>query len=290
MPLEDFTLLLSSLRKKLIYIAAVFGIGALGSFYFMGEVIRKIENDMFFRLNLPKQDTSGQLIDISHNLTSISREVNNSAIASNLTRISNELLNISQNLNFYKPRIVYLTPMEVVWLEFKMSLIFGAVLAAPLALYYAYKGLKGRLPNVISVNKSLVVSAITAAILLFLTGAGYAYFYMLPLFLGWLYQSAASLGINANFSVYEFIYFIVTMTVIIGAAFELPLILNLLVHFGVTTRKTLAYYRRHAYIVLLVVGAIIAPGPDIFSQLIVAVPFIVLYEASLLVMRITGKN
>ncbi len=290
MPLEDFTLLLSSLRKKLLYIAAVFGIGALGSFYFMGEVIRKIENDMFFRLNLPKQDASGQLIDISHNLTSISREVNNSAIASNLTRISNDLINISQNLNLYKPKIVYLTPLEVIMLEFKMSLIFGALLAAPLALCYAYKGLKGRLPGVINVNKSLIISVITAAVLLFLTGAGYAYYYMLPLFLRYLYQSAASLGINANFSVYEFIYFIVMTTVIIGVAFELPLILNLLVHFGVTTRKTLAYYRRHAYIVLLIVAAIITPGPDIFSQLIVAVPFIVLYEASLLVMRITGKN
>ncbi len=289
MSLEDFSLMLSSLRKKLLYIASVFGIGALGSFYFMGEVIRKIETDMFFRLNLPKQDASGQLINMSQNLTSISMEVNNSAIASNLTRISNDLLNISQNLNFYKPKIVYLTPLEVILLEFKMSLIFGALLASPPALYYAYRGLKGRLPGAIYGNKSLIISVITAAVLLFLTGAGYAYFYMLPLFLSYLYQSAMSLGINANFSVYEFIYFIVMTTVIIGVAFELPLILNLLVHFGVTTRKTLAYYRRHAYIILLIVGAIIAPGPDIFSQLIVAVPFIVLYEASLLLMRITGK-
>lgn len=287
MPFEDFSLMLSSLKKKLLYIAAVFGIGAMGSFYFMGEVIKKIENDMFFRLNLPdKLGASWQLIDISQNLTSISREVNNSAIANNLTRISNDLLNISQNLG---PRIVYLTPLEVLMLEFKMSIIFGALLAAPLALYYAYRGLKGRLPGVIYGNKSLILSVITAAVLLFLIGAGYAYFYMLPLFLGYLYQSAASLGINANFSVYEFIYFIVMTTVIIGAAFELPLVLNLLVHFGVTTRKTLAYYRRHAYIILLIVAAVITPGPDIFSQAIVAVPFFVLYEASLLVMRVTGK-
>jgi sec-independent protein translocase protein TatC len=290
MPFEEFSLIISSLKKKLLYIAAVFGIGAMGSFYFMGKLIEKIKNDMFSRLNIPdRQDASGQLIDISHNLTSISREVNNSVIANNLTRLSGDLLNLSQNLNLYKPKIVYLTPLEVIMLEFKMSIIFGALLAAPLALYYAYRGLKGRLPGVVYGNKSLIISVITAAVLLFLTGAGYAYFYMLPLFLSYLYQSAASLGINANFSVYEFIYFIVMTTVVIGAAFELPLILNLLVHFGVTTRKTLAYYRRHAYIILLVVAAVITPGPDIFSQLIVAVPFIVLYEASLLVMRVTGK-
>jgi len=127
------------------------------------------------------------------------------------------------------------------------------------------------------------------ALLLFLTGAGYAYFYMLPLFLGYLYQDAMSLGINANFSIYEFIYFIVMTTVVIGFAFELPLILNLLAHFGVTSRKTLSYYRRHAYIILLVVAAWITPGPDIFSQIMVTVPFVVLYEASLIVMRLTGK-
>lgn len=290
MALEELSIMISSLRKKLFYIAAVFGAGAMVSFSFMGEVIKKIENDMFFRLNLPdKPDAASQLMDISRNISLISNEVNNSIIAQNLTGLSGELINISRNLNLYRPNIVYLTPMEVLMLEFKMSLIFGLLLASPLVLYYAYRGLKGRLPDIISEKKSLILSIIAAAILLFLIGAGYAYFYMLPLFLSYLYQDAMSLGVNANFSIYEFIYFIVMTTVIIGAAFELPLILNLLVRFGITSRQTLAYYRRHAYILLLIVAAWITPGPDIFSQIIVTVPFIVLYETSLLLMRFTEK-
>lgn len=289
MALEELSIMISSLRKKLFYIAAVFGAGAMVSFSFMGEVIKKIEYDMFFRLKLPdKPDAARQLMDISSNISFISNEVN-STIAQNLTRLSGEILNISRNLNIYKPNIVYLSPMEVLMLEFKMSLIFGALLASPVIAYYVYRGSKGRLPGIISGKKSLILSIIAAAILLFLIGAGYAYFYMLPLFLSYLYQDAASLGVNANFSVYEFIYFIVMTTLIIGAAFELPLILNLLVHFGITSRQTLAYYRRHAYILLLIVAAWITPGPDIFSQIIVTVPFIVLYEASLLLMRFTGK-
>ncbi len=290
MALEKFSALISGLRKKLFYIAAVFGAGALVSFSFMGEVIKKIEYDMFFRLNLPdKPDAAGQLMDISRNLTSLSNEVNNSIIAQNLTKLSGELLNISQNLNLYRPNIVYLTPMEVLMLEFKMSLIFGAILALPLIIYYVYKGVRGRLPGILTANKSYILSIIAASLLLFLIGAGYAYFYMLPLFLSYLYQDAASLGINANFSVYEFIYFVVMTTVIIGAAFELPLILNLLVRFGITSRDTLAYYRRHAYIILLIIAAWITPGPDIFSQVMVTVPFVILYEASLILMRLTGK-
>ncbi len=290
MPIEEIFALISGLKKKVFYIVAVFGVGALVSFSFMGEVIKKIENDMFWRLELPdKTGASGQLVDISNNLTALSTRINDSVIAQNLTKISGDLMNISNGLNIYKPNIVYLTPMEVLMLEFKMSLIFGVLLASPLVIYYAYKGLKGRLPAVISQNKSLIFSIIAAAILLFLTGAAYAYFYMLPLFLSYLYRDAMSLGINANFSIYEFIYFIVMTTVIMGAAFELPLILNLLVRFGVTTRKTLSYYRRHAYILLLVIAAWITPGPDVFSQLMVTVPFVILYEASLLLMRLTGK-
>ncbi len=290
MALEEFSALISGLRKKLFYIAAVFGVGALVSFSFMGEVIKKIEYDMFFRLNLPdKPDAAGQLMDISRNLTSLSNDVNNSIIAQNLTKLSGELLNISQNLNLYRPNIVYLTPMEVLMLEFKMSLIFGFLLASPLILYYAYKGVKDRLRKIIPVNKSLIISTIAVSTALFLIGAGYAYFYMLPFFLSYLYQDAMSLGVNANFSVYEFIYFVVMTTVIIGAAFELPLILNLLVRFGITSRDTLAYYRRHAYIILLIIAAWITPGPDIFSQVMVTVPFVILYEASLILMRLTGK-
>lgn len=290
MAFEEFTSLISELRKKLFYIAAVFGAGAIISFSFMGDVIKKIEYDMFFRLNLPdKPDAGGQLIDISHNLASLSNEVNNSIIAENLTRLSGELINISLNLNLYKPNIVYLTPMEVLMLEFKMSLIFGLLLASPLILYYAYKGARGRFGKIIHVSKSLIISTIAASTALFLIGAGYAYFYMLPFFLSYIYQDAMSLGINANFSVYEFIYFIAMTTVILGAAFELPVILTLLVHLGITSRQTLARYRKHAYILLLVIAAWVTPDPTMFSQIMVTVPFVVLYEASLLVIRFTGK-
>lgn len=283
MPLEEFSLVLSELRRKLIYIALVFGAGVIVSFSFMGNVIKKIEYDMFFRLNL--NEASNPLTEISRNISSMASEVNNSVIAQNLTRISYELLNISQA---YKPSIVYLTPLEVLMLEFRMSLIFGALLALPLILYYAYRGVKGRLGS-IRVNRSLILSTIAASIILFLIGAGYAYFYMLPFFLSYLYQDAMSLGVNANFSVYSFIYFIVMTTVVIGAAFELPVILTLLVRLGITSKETLAHYRRHAYILLLIIAAWITPDPTMFSQIMVTVPFVVLYEASLLVVRVTGR-
>lgn len=287
MPLEEFSILISELRKRLVIITAVFGAGAIISFSFMGRVIKKIEHDMFFRLNLDGSDAALRLTDISSRISSISGEVNNSVIAQNLTGISREILSISQNL--YKPNIVYLSPLEVLMLEFKMSLIFGLLIAFPLVLYYGYRGVKHRLKDVIPVSGYLIVLTIAASVVLFLIGAGYAYYYMLPFFLSYLYQDAISLGVNATFSIYSFIYFIVMTTVIIGASFELPVILTLLVHLGITSRKTLSHYRKHAYVLLLIVAAWITPDPTMFSQIMVTVPFIVLYEISLLAVRLTGK-
>ncbi len=180
MPLEDFSWMLSEIRRKLFYIAAVFGAGAIISFSYMGELIKKIEEDMFWRLNLPgKPDAAGQLIGISHNLSLISEQlaVNESVIAQNLTRLSGEILNISQNINVYKPNIVYLTPMEVLMLEFKMSLIVGALIASPLIAYYAYRGTRGRFKNIIPVKKSTVISITVAAAILFSLGAAYSYLF-----------------------------------------------------------------------------------------------------------------
>jgi len=294
MAFEGIFSIIAELKKKLFIIVAVFGAGAIISFSYMGDLIKRIENDMFWRMNVTgRPDASKQLLDISNNLTSMSNQLadNNSIIAQNLSRLSGEVVNLSHNLNIYKPNIVFLTPMEVLMLEFKMSLIFGALIVSPLILFYAYRGLKSKLSSLpfIREKKGLIVVAVLSSIILFLIGAGYSYYFMLPFFLNFIYQDAYNIGVNANFSVYEFISFVVMTTVILGAAFELPLILTFLVHLGVTSRKTLAYYRRHAYIVLLIIAAWVTPDPTMFMQIMVALPFIALYEASLVVMKLTGK-
>jgi len=290
--MEEFAGILAELRKKLVYIVALFGIGTIVSFSFMGELIKRIEYDMFWRLALSdKPGAAGRLVDISHNLSLISEKLaaNNPAISQNLTALSGELLNISSNLNLQTPAIVYLTPMEVLMLEFKLSLICGAIITLPLVLYYAYKGLRGKVREVLPVSGAMLIFVLFLAAILFLLGAGYSYYYLLPFFLGFIYQDAASMGVNATFSVYEFIYFIVVTTVLFGISFELPLLLTMLSWLGITSRQTLAHYRRHAYVILLIISAWVTPDPTMFSQVMLMVPFVVLYEISLLVMRVTGK-
>ena len=292
MALEDFTLILSELRNKLFYLIAFFGASVLVSFSLMGNLISKIQKDMFWHLQIPASiDVSEKLVGVSRNLTAMSEELakGNEAIAQNLTELSGELVNISMNLDTFKPNIVYLAPMEVLMLKFKMAIIFGLLLTSPMILYYAIQGIRKRFGISVPLSKSIVAYTVVSAIGLFLLGASYAYYYMLPFFLGFLYQDAINMGVSATFSVYAFIYFVISTTVIIGMTFELPIILTLLVHLGLTDRKKLVHYRRHAYIVLLIIAAVITPDPTFFSQIMVTIPFIVLYEVSLLLMKVTGK-
>jgi sec-independent protein translocase protein TatC len=76
-----------------------------------------------------------------------------------------------------------------------------------------------------------------------------------------------------------------------GLIFELPIVVYLLSKLGILTPSFLKKYRRHAIVVILLVAAIITPSPDIFSQILVAIPLLILYEVSIVVSkRITKKQ
>ncbi|MCX9012463.1 MAG: twin-arginine translocase subunit TatC [Candidatus Methanoperedens sp.] len=291
MPLEDFSWMLSEIRRKLFYIVIIFGIVSIVSYPYMENIINKIEDDMLYSLVRPaNSSTSRQLTDISNNLSLLSSELeknNNSIIAQNLTNLSGELLNISQKINLRDTKVVALTPLEGVMLKFKMSLIFGFFFVLPLILYYAHRGLKGRLKNLLPVKKSLIISALITSLILFLIGAGYAY-YILPYFMKYLNQENLNIG-EINYSVSEFINFIVMTILIIGLSFELPLILTVLVRSGITSRSTLAHYRKHAYVILLIISAWITPDPTMLTQVMVMLPFAILYEVSLMLLWLTGR-
>ena len=111
---------------------------------------------------------------------------------------------------------------------------------------------------------------------------------MLPSFIDFLYQNAASSGVVATYSIAEFISFVALTTVIFGLVFELPLFIIILVRSRLVERDLLVHYRFHVYIGLLILSALITP-PDVFSQIIIAVPLIMLFEISLVIVRFVGK-
>ena len=74
-----------------------------------------------------------------------------------------------------------------------------------------------------------------------------------------------------------------------GLVFELPIVIYFLSRIGLVTPKFLRDYRRYAYVIILIIAAIVTP-PDVISQMIVTIPLIILYEISIFISKIVNKN
>lgn len=188
--------------------------------------------------------------------------------------------------------IIYQYPLEPLILKLKISLYLGIAASLPYIAKVVYETLKSRtdLLNNFNVSKSKWISYLIVAVILFCLGLSYGYFIMLPIFLQFLYQLAVQQGALAYYSIAEFVTFVVLMLVVFGFVFELPLVLYILVSNNVINYSTLKYYRRHFYVSFFVIGAIITP-PDIFTQLMVALPMIAFFEISIITIKVLlGKK
>lgn len=96
---------------------------------------------------------------------------------------------------------------------------------------------------------------------------------------------------TATYSIFKFISFIATTVAIFGLVFELPIVLTFLTRNGFVQYSTLVTYRKHIYVFIMVIAAIVTPGTDIFSQMMVAVPMVIFFEISMVIVKVIGvKN
>ena len=187
------------------------------------------------------------------------------------------LLRIKQDLLPEGAVLIYISPVEVIMLKLKIALLTGIILATPVVCYYVYKALKERFGIRNPMKKSHLIILLSSAISLFITGISYAYFLMLPLVLNYLNYMSAAAGVTATWSINEFTFFVIIITLIIGISFELPVVLLFAVQSGLVQIDTLKGYRRYIYVAMFVLAALFTP-PDVVSQLIVAFPLVIFYE------------
>lgn len=202
-----------------------------------------------------------------------------------ITRMKNDLLSEGAKL-------VYVSPLEVMMLEVKLSIIIGSLVTLPIVVFYIYRAISKRysvrIP--ISIGKGQFVFLSIAVLFMFVLGASYSYFFMLPIFLKFLYTDATNSGVTATYSIFNFISFIATTTVIFGLVFELPVVLVVLIQNGFVKYSTLKTYRKHIYVLMLVVAMLMTLGTDVFSQMMFAVPMIIFFEISMLIVKIWSEK
>jgi len=117
----------------------------------------------------------------------------------------------------------------------------------------------------------------------FTSGVLFGYFVVSPLAINFLVNYKLDENIINLFDIGAYISFLVTTVLACGLAFQLPVVIYILSKIGIVTPRFLKKFRKHAIIVILVVAAVITPSPDIFSQLLVALPLLLLYEISIFI-------
>ncbi|MCI2047519.1 MAG: twin-arginine translocase subunit TatC [Faecalibacterium sp.] len=173
---------------------------------------------------------------------------------------------------------VTISPSEMLLQYFRISLIAGAIVAIPLALFeiwaFSNPGLKR--------SESLFFGmALLFGLALFVIGVLFAYEITLPFMLNFLITvGVGQVSYTPTISVAEYINFVMTIFIIFGCVFEMPLLSIILAKLGIASPELMKKGRGVAIVLCFLVAAIITP-PDIFSQIMVAIPMVLLYQVSI---------
>lgn len=199
------------------------------------------------------------------------------------------LSRIKQDLLPEGATLIYLSPVEVIMLKVKLAMVIGVILALPLVCHYVYKTLKVRFGITNPLKKSHLILLLGSAVSLFVLGMCYSYFLMLPFVLKYLYSMSLEVGVSATYSIYEFISFVIILTLILGVAFEVPIFIVLAVQSGIVQISALKEYRRYIIVIMFALAAIVTP-PDIVSQIVVGFPLVIFYEVGIIAAGIINRR
>jgi sec-independent protein translocase protein TatC len=182
--------------------------------------------------------------------------------------------------------MVYIGLGEAFMTQIKLALAAGFVLALPVILWQVWGFI---VPALKPEEKRVIGAIVFFSVLLFLAGAAFAYLVVLRLAVRFLITVAGP-GIQPMFSIGHYVSFLISFLLPFGLAFELPLIMYFLARWGILTGEWLRRNRRFAVVLIFIAAAALTPGPDVISQLCMAGPLLVLYEASVWVARVASHK
>lgn len=160
------------------------------------------------------------------------------------------------------------------------SVIAGLVFAFPYAFWEIWRFVR---PGLKPAERKSARGAVFYVTFLFFAGVLFGYYIVTPLAINFLANFTLDPTIINEFSIASYISLVATLTLACGIAFQLPIVVYVLSRVGVLTPSFMREYRKHSMIVILIVAAIITPSPDIYSQILVAIPLFLLFEISILV-------
>ena len=179
-------------------------------------------------------------------------------------------------------KLYFMAPAEGFFAYLKLAVFAGFLLALPVILWQLWLFVA---PALTQKEKKWALIMVPGSTILFFTGVAFAYLFVWPsavkFFLGF-----GSENLQPMLSLGQYLSFLISFILPFGVIFNLPLALLVLAKIGIISSKFLAKQRRVMIVVAFIIGGIITPTPDVFSQTMIAIPILVLYEASIWAVRI----
>jgi sec-independent protein translocase protein TatC len=167
-----------------------------------------------------------------------------------------------------------------------VSMVAGLILAFPYVLWEFWKFFR---PALHENEKQHARGAVFAASMLFFTGVLFGYFGLAPLSIHFLGSYEISPDVVNQINIRSYIGTLSSICLATGLVFELPIITFFLTKVGIITPGFLIKYRKHSIVVIFIVAAIITP-PDVFSQMLVSIPLLALYEVGIVISKRVMKQ
>ncbi len=180
------------------------------------------------------------------------------------------------------PSLVSLAPLETVTIFFMVCMVAGLVLASPWVFYQIWAFIAAGLYRH---ERHYVTKFLPFSLILFLSGVFLCFFGVLPLTLRFLLEFNVWLGIAPTLRLSEWMSFATVLPLVFGACFQTPLVMFFLERIGICTAADYRAKRKFAILIMVVTAAVLTPGPDVFSQLMLAVPMMALYELGIFLVR-----
>lgn len=170
-------------------------------------------------------------------------------------------------------------------IPFKLTLMLAVVLAAPIILYQLWAFVA---PGLYKTERALALPLMVSSVLLFYAGMAFAYYVVFPLVFAF-FTATAPAGVTVMTDIARYLDFVLTIFLAFGVAFEVPIVVIVLVAAGIITPEDLAAKRPYVLVAAFVIGMILTP-PDVISQTLLAVPMWMLFEVGLFFSRFILKK
>ena len=191
------------------------------------------------------------------------------------------LLDIGRSRGY---QFVYLAPQEMLIQYFSLSLIFAALIGLPVIFYEAYAFMS---PGLRHREKIFMMLAIIFGMIFGFLGILFAYKILIPFMLYFLLDMSKGVDVSAAISVGNYVSFLMTIFIIFAVLFEFPVVSVLLSQLGIIKVEWMKKARKVMIVLIFIMAAIVTP-PDIVSQVMVALPMLLLYELSIILCTVFG--